>query len=61
MKDSILKLFNVEPLTQKEFDSFSDLFRQISGIHIKADKKGLVDSRLRKRFISLQVGPHRIL
>lgn len=57
MSDAIAKLFNIAPLTQQEFESFSDLFRKISGIYIKPDKKGLVDSRLRKRLLQLQVTP----
>jgi chemotaxis protein methyltransferase CheR len=57
MKDAIAKLFNVEPLSPKEFECFSDLFRNISGIHIKEDKKGLVDSRLRKKLLELQLSP----
>ncbi len=57
MKDSIVKLFNVEPMSLEEFQNFSELFRKISGINIKIDKKGLVDSRLRKKLIHLQLTP----
>lgn len=57
MKDAIVKLFNIEPLTAQEFESFSELFRRISGINIKVEKKGLVDSRLRKKLLELQISP----
>jgi len=58
MKDDIAKLFNIEPLSNIEFEKFSELFRKISGINIKADKKGLVDSRLRKKLLDLQISPN---
>lgn len=57
MKDPIAKIFNIESLTDQEFEKFSELFRNISGINIKIEKKGLVDSRLRKKLLELQISP----
>lgn len=53
----LLALYNVDPLTPREFQLFADLFRSLSGIQIKPEKQGLVESRLRKRFLSLRVTP----
>lgn len=61
MNDAFLKIFNIEPLTAKEFEAFSSLFRKISGINILQEKKGLIDSRLRKRFLALQMNPTQYL
>ncbi len=49
--------YNVDPLTPNEFQLFADLFRSLSGIQIKKEKQGLVESRLRKRFLSLRITP----
>lgn len=61
MNDAFFKIFNVDPLSSQEFNSFAELFKKISGINLKIDKKGLIESRLRKRFLTLQKTPSEYL
>lgn len=57
MSNNAANIFQVDQISPHEFELFVDLFKKLSGIHIRPEKQSLIESRLRKRFLSLRVSP----
>jgi len=50
-----MPLDTIEPLSEATFKKFAELIEQFAGIHMNTSKHALVEGRLRKRLVALQL------